>query len=406
MLEVKKFGGACTASPEQIRNAAERCAEDYKEGNDIVVVMPPMPETITYLTEMARKISMRPSKRELDMVLASGDPVSAALMAMAFDSMGVRSVSLSAWQVPVFTTGQYTRARITGIDKSRILHELDDRKIVIVTGTTGINKFGDIATLGAGGSDAMAVALAAELGADLCQIYTESDGIYTADPEICPDAGKLTEITYDEMIELTATGRTTIHNRAVEMAKKYSVPLVIRSGFTHDEGTVVREETQKMERNLISGVTLDTHTKRISVMGLPDEPGIAFRLFDILAKASVNVDVIVQSVGRDGTQDISFTCSDNDADKAMETIKKDEKKLRFQKIVLDGDVAKISVVGSGMLGTPGVASRVFESLYNEDINIHMITTSEIRITVLIKKEDGERAVNAIHDAFGLSGEAQ
>ena len=402
MLEVKKFGGACTASPQSIRDAAERCAEDFKEGNDIVVVMEPMQETEAYLSDVARKINARPSRRELDMLLASGDPVGASLMAMAFDAMGIRSVSLCAWQVPVYTSGQYTRARITGIETDRIHHELDDRKIVIVTGCTGINKYGDITTLGAGGSDAMAVALAAELQADACVIYTEADGIYTADPLVCPEAKKLKEITYDEMLELSATGKATLHNRAVEMAKKYSVPIVVRSGFTHEEGTAVREETKKMERMLISGVTLDTHTKRISVMGLPDEPGIAFRLFDLLAKAQVNVDVIVQSVGRNNTQDISFTCSDSDAERALGVIREKEKRLRYAEIVLDGDVAKISVVGSGMLNTPGVASKMFESLYNEDINIHMISTSEIRITVLIKKEDGERAVNAIHDAFGLS----
>lgn len=401
MLVVKKFGGTSVGSPEKILNVARRCIEDYQKGNDVVVVLSAMDQSTDELISLARQVNPRPGKRELDMLMATGEQVSVAMMAMAMDRLGVRAVSLNAFQVPMRTTSTYGSARIRRIERERILHELEDRKIVIVTGFQGINKYGDITTLGRGGSDTTAVAIAASIRADLCEIYTDVDGVYTADPRICKNARKLKEITYDEMLDLSMLGAGVLHNRSVELAKKYGVTLVVRSSYNHSEGTILREDT-KMERMLISGVALDKSADRISVLGLRDEPGIAFRLFDTIAKANVNVDVILQSIGRDGTKDISFTCPDESVQDALDALKRDEARLGYRRVDVKTDIAKLSIVGSGMMSNPGVAARMFEALYNEDINIDMISTSEIRITVLVDEMDGERAVNAVHDAFGLA----
>lgn len=401
MLVVKKFGGTSVGSPEKILNVAGRCIEDYQKGNDVVVVLSAMDQSTDELISLARQVNPRPGKRELDMLMATGEQVSVAMMAMAMDRLGVRAVSLNAFQVPMRTTSAYGSARIRRIERERILRELEDRKIVIVTGFQGINKYGDITTLGRGGSDTTAVAIAASIRADLCEIYTDVDGVYTADPRICKNARKLKEITYDEMLDLSMLGAGVLHNRSVELAKKYGVTLVVRSSYNHSEGTILREDT-KMERMLISGVALDKSADRISVLGLRDEPGIAFRLFDTIAKANVNVDVIVQATGRDGTKDISFTCPDESVQDALDALKRDEARLGYRRVDVKTDIAKLSIVGSGMMSNPGVAARMFEALYNEDINIDMISTSEIRITVLVDEMDGERAVNAVHDAFGLA----
>lgn len=401
MLVVKKFGGTSVGSPEKILNVAGRCIEDYQKGNDVVVVLSAMDQSTDELISLARQVNPRPGKRELDMLMATGEQVSVAMMAMAMDRLGVRAVSLNAFQVPMRTTSAYGSARIRRIERERILRELEDRKIVIVTGFQGINKYGDITTLGRGGSDTTAVAIAASIRADLCEIYTDVDGVYTADPRICKNARKLKEITYDEMLDLSMLGAGVLHNRSVELAKKYGVTLVVRSSYNHSEGTILREDT-KMERMLISGVALDKSADRISVLGLRDEPGIAFRLFDTIAKANVNVDVIVQATGRDGTKDISFTCPDESVQDALDALKRDEARLGYRRVDVKTDIAKLSIVGSGMMSNPGVAARMFEALYNEDINIDMISTSEIRITVLVDESDGERAVNAVHDAFGLA----
>lgn len=401
MLVVKKFGGTSVGSPEKILNVARRCIEDYQKGNDVVVVLSAMDQSTDELISLACQVNPRPGKRELDMLMATGEQVSVAMMAMAMDRLGVRAVSLNAFQVPMRTTSAYGSARIRRIERERILRELEDRKIVIVTGFQGINKYGDITTLGRGGSDTTAVAIAASIRADLCEIYTDVDGVYTADPRICKNARKLKEITYDEMLDLSMLGAGVLHNRSVELAKKYGVTLVVRSSYNHSEGTILREDT-KMERMLISGVALDKSADRISVLGLRDEPGIAFRLFDTIAKANVNVDVIVQATGRDGTKDISFTCPDESVQDALDALKRDEARLGYRRVDVKTDIAKLSIVGSGMMSNPGVAARMFEALYNEDINIDMISTSEIRITVLVDESDGERAVNAVHDAFGLA----
>ena len=401
MLIVKKFGGTSVGSPERIMNVAIRCVEDYKKGNDVVVVLSAMGKTTDDLISLAHKVNPKPPKRELDMLLVTGEQVSVSMMAMAMASLGVRAVSLNAFQVAMHTTSQYSNARLKRIDCDRIRHELEDRKIVIVTGFQGINKYDDYTTLGRGGSDTTAVALAAALHADACEIYTDVDGVYTSDPRIVRNARKLQEITYDEMLEMASLGAGVLHNRSVEMAKKYGVTLVVRSSLNYSEGTVVKEDA-KVERMLISGVAVDKNADRVSVIGLKDQPGVAFRLFDILAKANVNVDMILQSIGRDDTKDISFTCDDGQMDEAIKAIESNRERLKYHKIDMNSDVAKVSIVGAGMMTNPGVAAKMFEALYNEGININMISTSEIRVTVLISEREAERAANANHDAFGLA----
>lgn len=403
MLIVKKFGGSSVADQDRMYHVAKRCIEDYKKGNDIVIVLSAMGKTTDGLIAKAKAISERPSKREMDMLLSIGEQESVALMAMAIGTLGIPAISLNAFQVSMRTTSKYGNARFKRIDTERIRHELDARKIVIVTGFQGINKYDDITTLGRGGSDTTAVALAAVLNADACEIYTDVDGVYTADPRIVPDARKLKEITYDEMLDLASLGAKVLHNRSVEMAKKYNVPLVVRSSLNNAEGTIVKEEV-KVEKMLISGVASDKNAVRLSVIGVKDEPGIAFKVFNLLAKNNINIDIIIQSVGRDGRKDISFTVAKDDLQDALDILNKHKERITAQKIEYEEEVAKVSVVGAGMMSNPGVAAKMFEALYNEGINIKMISTSEIRVTVLVEEIEAERAVRAVHAAFSL-GEA-
>lgn len=398
MLIVKKFGGSSVANKERIFRVAERCIEDYRAGHDVVVVLSAMGDTTDDLIAMAHSIHANPKKRELDMLLTTGEQVSVSLMAMAMQSLNVPAVSLNAFQVQMHSTERYGNARFKRIDTDRITHELDSRKIVIVTGFQGVNKYDDLTTLGRGGSDTTAVALAAALHADRCEIFTDVDGVYTADPRIVKNAMKLDEVTYDEMLELASLGAKVLHNRSVEMAKKYGVELVVRSSLNRSEGTVIKEKV-KMEKMLITGVAADTNTARISVIGVDDQPGTAFRIFNTLAKNNINVDIILQSVGRDGTKDISFTVSEDDLDDAIHILEDHKEALTIKEITSNRDVAKISVVGAGMMSNPGVAAKMFETLYNARININMIATSEIRITVLVDKKDVEKALNAVHDGF-------
>ena len=398
MLIVKKFGGSSVANKERIFRVAERCIEDYRAGHDVVVVLSAMGDTTDDLIAMAHSIHANPKKRELDMLLTTGEQVSVSLMAMAMQSLDVPAVSLNAFQVQMHSTERYGNARFKRIDTDRITHELDSRKIVIVTGFQGVNKYDDLTTLGRGGSDTTAVALEAALHADRCEIFTDVDGVYTADPRIVKNAMKLDEVTYDEMLELASLGAKVLHNRSVEMAKKYGVELVVRSSLNRSEGTVIKEKV-KMEKMLITGVAADTNTARISVIGVDDQPGTAFRIFNTLAKNNINVDIILQSVGRDGTKDISFTVSEDDLDDAIHILEDHKEALTIKEITSNRDVAKISVVGAGMMSNPGVAAKMFETLYNARININMIATSEIRITVLVDKKDVEKALNAVHDGF-------
>ncbi len=401
MLIVKKFGGTSVANKERIYNVARRCIEDYEKGHDVVVVLSAMGKYTDELISMAEDINERPPKRELDMLLTIGEQMSVALMAMAMNKLGVQAVSLNAFQVNMKTTSTQGNARLKRIDTERIRRELEARKIVIVTGFQGVNKYDDLTTLGRGGSDTTAVALAASLHADACEIYTDVDGVFTADPRLVPKARKLKEITYDEMLDLATLGAGVLHNRSVELAKKYGVPLVVRSSLNKSEGTVVKEVTT-VERMLISGVALDTKAVRIAVIGLRDVPGMAFRLFDVLAKKNINVDVILQSIGRAGTKDITFTVDASDLEDAIAALEENQVRLGYKELHSDRNIAKLSIVGAGMMSNPGVAARMFESLYNENVNINMISTSEIRVTVLIDEKDGVRAMNAVHDAFNLA----
>lgn len=402
MLIVKKFGGTSVADKDRIFNVAKRCIRDYEAGNDVVVVLSAMGKYTDELIAKAKDINPNPPKREMDMLFTIGEQMSVSLMAMAMAQLGVRAVSLNAFQVQMRTTSAYGNARLKKIDTERIRRELDDRKIVIVTGFQGVNKYDDYTTLGRGGSDTTAVALAAVLHADACEIYTDVDGVYTADPRLVPTARKLESISYDEMLDLAALGAGVLHSRSVELAKKYGVQLVVRSSLNESEGTIVKGVGKKMERMLISGVALDREADRISVIGIADVPGSAFKLFHTLAKNNINVDIIIQSVGRDGTKDISFTVSHNNLNDAVELLNSCKEQLGFDHIEYNCDVVKLSVVGSGMMSHPGVAAKMFECLYNENVNINMIATSEIRITVLIPEKDALRAMNAVHDAFGLA----
>lgn len=402
MLIIKKFGGTSVADKERIYNVARRCIEDYKKGNDIVVVLSAMGKTTDVLISQAKEINPNPPKREMDMLFTVGEQTSVALMAMAMDALGVPAVSLNAFQVAMHTTSRYGNARLKRIDTERIRNELEARKIVIVTGFQGIDKMDNYTTLGRGGSDTTAVALAAALRADACEIYTDVDGVYTADPRIVKNARKLDEITYDEMLDLASLGAGVLHNRSVEMAKKYGVQLVVRSSLNNSEGTVVKEEV-KMERMLVSGVACDKNTARIAVIGLQDQPGVAFKLFNHLANHNINVDVILQSVGRDGTKDISFTVAKDDVEETLATLERHRNtSLICDKVDVERNVAKVSVVGAGMISNPGVAATMFEAMFNENINIKMISTSEIRITVIIDEAEADRAVKAVHDKFVLS----
>ncbi len=400
MLIVKKFGGSSVANKERIFNVARRCVEDYKKGHDVVVVLSAMGDTTDELISLAKDINPNASKREMDMLLTTGEQVSVALMAMAMQAMDVAAVSLNAFQVAMTCTSRYGNARFKRIDSERILNELDARKIVIVTGFQGVNKFGDYVTAGRGGSDTTAVALAAALHADKCEIYTDVDGVFTADPRVVPNARKIDAITYDEMLELATSGAKVLHSRSVELAKKYGVQMVVRSSLNESEGTIVKEVV-KMEKMLVTGVAADKNTARISVIGVSDKPGVAFKIFNKLAKSHINIDIILQSVGRDGTKDISFTVSQDDLKEAIQVLEENKEALTIKEIKHNADVAKVAIVGAGMMSNPGVASQMFEALYNSGININMISTSEIRITVLIDEKDVDRAVRAIHEKFAL-----
>lgn len=401
MLVVKKFGGSSVADKERIFNVARRCIEDYEKGNDVVVVLSAMGKTTDGLIAKAHEINPNPPKRELDMLLVTGEQVSVALMAMAMSSLGVPAVSLNAAQVVMHTSSAYGSAKLKRIDVERIRHELESRRIVIVTGFQGINKYDDFTTLGRGGSDTTAVALAAALHADVCEIYTDVEGVYTADPRVVPNARKLAEVSYDEMLEFASLGAKVLHNRSVEMAKKYGVKLVVLSSLTRAEGTIVKEET-KVERTLISGVAADASVARISVLGVENKPGITFRVFNLLAKNHINVDIIIQSVTEPGKKDISFTVAKTDLSDTMDLLRENRESLTAREIVSEEGVAKLSVIGAGMCSNLGVAAKMFEALYSADVNTEMIATSEIRITALIDERDVKRAMRAVHDAFDLA----
>ena len=397
-LIVQKFGGSSVADAQRVSHVAGIIANTYRQGNQVVVVVSAQGKTTDHLIAQAQEVNPNPSKRELDALMATGELASMALMALALERLGMPAISLSGWQAGIHTDSTHGAARVSRIDTERLRNELDKGNIVIVAGFQGVNKYEDITTLGRGGSDTSAVALAAALNADLCQIYTDVDGVYTADPRIVPNAIKIDEITYDEMLELASLGANVLHNRSVEMAKKYNVNLEVLSSMTGAEGTIVKEVTD-VEKLLIKGVTKDVNIARISAMGVSDQPGIAFRLFSLLAKHKVSVDIILQSVGRDGTQDISFTVAAKDADEVVRLLEERKDTLGLKSVICDPNVAKVSIVGAGMETHAGVASKMFEALGEANINIQMIATSEIKISVLIAEEEANKAVAAIHRTF-------
>ncbi len=396
-LIVQKFGGSSVRDAERVMNVAQIVTDTYRAGNDVVVVVSAQGDTTDELIEKAYEINSKPSKREMDMLMASGEQISISLLAMACEKLGCPAVSLLGWQAGFNTSSAYGVARIKNVKTDRLRSEIDRHNIVIVAGFQGINKYDDLTTLGRGGSDTSAVAIAAALRADRCQIFTDVEGVYTADPRKVENAKKLQEITYDEMLELATLGAQVLNNRSVEMAKKYNVELEVLSSLKRVPGTIVKEVT-KMEKMLIRGVTKDTDVARISVTKIPNTPGVAFKLFDVLAKHKINVDIILQSVGRDSTKDITFTVSKGNAEETLECVK-NVFDIEDKDIICDTSVAKISIVGAGMESHPGTASKMFEALYERDINIDMIATSEIKISVLIDLEDADRAVSAIHKAF-------
>jgi aspartate kinase len=397
MLVVQKFGGSSVANAQRVQNVASIIADTYRAGNDVVVVVSAQGDTTDDLIEKAAEINPRASKRELDMLMTAGEQISASLLSMALKGMGLPAVSLLGWQIGMKTDSHYGNARIKSIDTERLSMELSRRNIVIVAGFQGINKYDDITTLGRGGSDTTAVAIAATLKADLCQIFTDVDGVYTADPRKVTGAKKLDVITYDEMLELATLGAQVLHNRSVEMAKKYNVDLEVCSSLERIPGTKVKEVAD-MEKMLIRGVAKDTNVARVTIVGVADTPGIAYKIFSVLSGAKVNVDIILQSIGRDSSKDIVFTVSADQQEEAAEALKKVEC-LAGATVNIDTDVAKVSIVGAGMESHPGVASAMFEALFSNNINIQMIATSEIKISVLIDKKDADRAVQAVHDKF-------
>ena len=399
-LIVQKFGGTSVANKERLENVARIITDTYRQGHQVVAVLSAQGKTTDELIAKAMDINPKASKREMDMLLSTGEQISCSLCAMAIQAMGYPAVSLTGWQAGFQTNSSYSNAKIKKVRTERIQAELDrNHSIVIVTGFQGLNKFDDITTLGRGGSDTSAVALAAALKADLCQIYTDVDGIYTADPRNVEGARKLEEITFDEMLELASLGAQVLHNRSVEMAKKYRVNLEVLSSFSGKPGTKVKEVAKQMEKTQISGVAKDKNVARLALVGVDDKPGIAYQVFSLLGKENINVDIILQSYGRDERQDISFTVKRSDADQAMQVLEEHKASLGFEQIDVNKEVVKVSIVGAGMLENAGVAAKMFGALYDADINIHMISTSEIKVSVLLDEINANAAVQAIHDKF-------
>ena len=392
-LIVQKFGGSSVKDRDRIFNVARIVANTHNAGNDVVVVVSAQGDTTDDLITKAGEITHNPSAREMDMLLATGEQISISLLAMALNELGCHAISLTGWQAGFRTDRAYTKARITRLETERISSELERNRVVVVAGFQGLNKLDDITTLGRGGSDTSAVAIAAALHADRCQIFTDVEGVYTADPRKVRNTRRLKEITFDEMLELASLGAQVLNNRSVELAKKYNVELEVLSSLNPIPGTVVKEVT-KMEGMLIKGVAKDTDVAVITILNVPDEPGTSFKIFGLLAQKNINVDIILQSTGRDGKKDISFTCSEGEADQAMRVLKES---AHFHDVSVDTTCAKVSIVGAGMQSHSGVASKMFEALSNNNINIKMISTSEIKISCIINRDDADKAVSAIHD---------
>ena len=392
-LIVQKFGGSSVKDRDRIFNVARIVANTHNAGNDVVVVVSAQGDTTDDLITKAAEISHDPSAREMDMLLATGEQISISLLSMALNEIGCHAISLTGWQAGFRTDRAYTKARITRLETERISSELERNRVVVVAGFQGLNKLDDITTLGRGGSDTSAVAIAAALHADRCQIFTDVEGVYTADPRKVRNTRKLQEITFDEMLELASLGAQVLNNRSVELAKKYNVELEVLSSLNPVPGTVVKE-VAKMEGMLIKGVAKDTDVAVITILNVPDEPGTSFKIFGLLAQKNINVDIILQSTGRDGKKDISFTCAQGEAETALRVLKES---AHYADVSVDTTCAKVSIVGAGMQSHSGVASKMFEAMSNNNINIKMISTSEIKISCIIDRDDADKAVSAIHE---------
>ena len=397
-LIVQKFGGSSVADRDRVMNVARIVAQTHAGGNDVVVVVSAQGDTTDELIAKAGEITHDASQREMDMLMSAGEQISVALLSMALSSIGCPAISLTGWQAGFHTDRAYTRARIKRLDCERIESELSRNRVVVVAGFQGINKNDDITTLGRGGSDTSAVAIAAALHADLCQIYTDVDGVYTADPRLVPNARKLPQISFDEMLELASLGAQVLNNRSVELAKKYSVELEVRSSLTDVPGTIVREVAQ-VEGMLIKGVTKNENVSVISLLEVPDVPGMSFNVFSLMAQKKINVGIILQASGRGNNKDLIFTVPLEDVHTATAILQENLQRFGATRVLVDTDVAKVSIVGAGVQSHPGVAAKMFERLYECNINIRMIATSEIKISVIIAKQDADRAVAAVHDAF-------
>lgn len=403
MLIVQKYGGTSVANLERIRKVAERVVSYKKKGHDLVVVVSAMAGETDRLINLAKEITPDPPLRELDMLVSTGEQVTASLLAITLQSMGYKAISFLGFQVPIYTTELFTKARIKDIKIDKIKRELADGKIVVVAGFQGVTEKGDITTLGRGGSDTTAVALAAALKADLCEIYTDVEGVYTADPRIVPNARKLSKISYEEMLEMASSGAKVLEMRSVELAMIYKVPMVVRSSFNYEEGTLITEEDEEMEKVLVSGVTYNRNEARISLYGVPDRPGVAAKIFGPIGEAGIVVDMIIQTGRPDGKADLTFTVPRSDFKQALEIVKKVCQELGVERIEGDDKIAKVSIVGAGMRTHSGVATKMFETLAKHGINIMMISTSEIKISCVIDEKYTELAVRALHEAFNLEG---
>ena len=405
MLVVQKYGGTSVGSIERMRNVAKKLARFYHEGHQLVVVVSAMAGETDRLINLASQIAKNPDPRELDVLLATGEQSSAALLAMALKDMGYPATSLVAFQARIFTDDAFGRARIDEIDCARLKKELETGNIVIVAGFQGIDRHGDITTLGRGGSDTTAVALAAALKADICEIYTDVEGVFTADPRICPEARKINKISYDEMMELASLGAKVLQIRSVDVAKKYRVPVHVRSSFIEQEGTMVVDTDAEMERVIVTAVTYNKDEARITVRGVPDRPGIAAQLFKPIGEAGIVVDMIIQNTSEEGITDMTFTVPKADFKKALEIARQAANNIGAERVLGDEHIGKVSIVGVGMRNHPGVAARMFQSLANAGINILMISTSEIKVSCVIDEKEVERAVQVLHEAFDLGKNA-
>ncbi len=397
-LIVQKFGGSSVANAERLFNVADIVTKTAAAGNEVVVVVSAQGDTTDDFIAKAAEINENPPKREMDVLLSAGEQISMSLLAMAIEKLGYRATSLTGWQAGIKTDLNYSASRIRSVSPERIRSLLDRNRIVVVAGFQGINIHDSITTLGRGGSDTTAVAIAAALHADLCQIYTDVDGVYTADPRVVADARKLDEITFDEMLELATLGAQVLHNRSVEMAKKYNIDLEVISSLTRNPGTKVKEVTS-VEKMIISGVACDKDVARVTVSGLPDEPGKAFRLFSLLAKNKINIDIILQSAGDGEKQEISFTTATADLERTLKLLEENKDHLHYDTVTSRDSLAKVSIVGAGMVTNPGVAAKMFDALSSQQINIQMISTSEIKISVVVELDDATRAVRAVHEKF-------